>query len=98
MTRLHFVRSRLLAEPPRGHLAVLYAGLAIILPTLIRAILDGFVSGTTFVAYFPFVLVSAMFLGWRNALVVTLASAAVANFLFMEPRYTFFSGTRDTLG
>ena len=95
MTRLHFVRSRLLAAPPRGQAAVLTA-LAIATPTLIRAMLDGFVSGTTFVAYFPFVLVSAMFLGWRNALVVTLASAAVANFLFLEPRFTLFNGSRDT--
>lgn len=96
MTRLHFVRSRLLAAPPRGPAALLYPALAIAIPTLIRTLLDGFVSGTTFVAYFPFVLVSAMFLGWRYALVVTLASAAVANFLFMEPRYIFFSGSRDT--
>jgi two-component sensor histidine kinase len=98
MTRLHFVRSRLLAAAPSGQTAILYALSAVVVPTLIRASIDGLVSGTTFVAYFPFVLLSAMFLGWRNAIVVTLASAVIANFLFMEPRYTFFAGSHDTTG
>jgi len=97
MTRLHFVRSRLLTAPS-GQAAVLYTAMAVVAPTLIRALLDGFVTGTTFVAYYPFVLVSAMFLGWRSAVVATLASAATANFLFMEPRYTLFHGAHDTTG
>src|SRR5205809_2051822 len=97
MTRLHFLRSRLLTAPS-GQAAVLYTVLAVVAPTLVRALFDGLVSGTTFVAYYPFVLVSAVFLGWRSAAVVTLASAAVANFLFMEPRYTFFYGPDDTTG
>ena len=97
MTRLNFVRSRLLTAPS-GQAAVLYTALAVVAPTLFRALFDGLVSGTTFVAYYPFVLVSAMFLGWRGAVVVTLASAVVANFLFMEPRYTFFYGPEDTTG
>jgi len=97
MTRLDLVRSRLLTVPSR-QVAVLYTAMAVVAPTLIRAVFDGLVSGTTFVAYYPFVLLSAMFLGWRSAVVVTLASAAVANFLFMEPRYTFFDGPDDTTG
>ena len=97
MTRLHFVRSRLLTAPS-GQTAVLYTAMAVVAPTLIRALFDRFVSGTTSVAYYPFVLVSAMFLGWGCAVIVTLASAAVANFLFMEPRYTFFHGAHDTTG
>ena len=66
MTRLDLVRSRLLTVPSR-QVAVLYTAMAVVAPTLIRAVFDGFVSGTTFVAYFPFVLLSAMFLGWRSA-------------------------------
>lgn len=98
MTRFQIVRSRLSTAPPRGKDAFLYSALAVLIPTLVRASIDGVVSGTTFVAYFPFVLMAAMFLGWRNATVVALASAAAANFLFMEPRYTFFAGTHDTAG
>ena len=97
MTRFHFVRSRLLAAPS-GQIAILYIVFAVVVPTLIRASIDGFVSGTTFVAYFPFVLMSAMFLGWRSAIVVTLASTVIANFLFMAPRYTFFADSHDTTG
>src|SRR4029079_15380932 len=67
MSRFQIVRSRLSTAPPRGKDAFLYSALAVLLPTLVRASIDSVVSGTTFVAYFPFVLMAAMFLGWRNA-------------------------------
>ena len=98
MTRLDFIRKRLLATPPIGVTALAYNGLAVALPTMVRASIDNVVSGTTFVAYYPFVLVSALLLGWRNAVWVTMASAVVANFLFMGPRYSFFHGITDTFG
>ena len=98
MTRLNFVRSRLLAPAPRGADAILYVGLAVAVPTLVRWSIDSLVSGVTFVAYYPFVMLAAMFMGWRHACMVTLASAAVANFLFMDPRYTLFAGYYDTAG
>src|SRR5204862_1371249 len=98
MTRLHFLRGRILAAPPRGLAALFCMALAVALPTLARAGIDSWVAGTTFVAYYPFVLLSAIVLGWRRALVVTLLSAAVANFLFMSPRFTFFAGSGDTAG
>lgn len=98
MTRFQFVRSRLLAPPPTGMTAAVCCALAVIVPTAIRAAIDGVVSGTTFGAYYPFVLVAAMFLGWQLAVVVSLLSACVANFLFMHPRYEFFAGWSDTSG
>lgn len=98
MTRLDFVKARLLAAPPTGASALAYNGLAVALPTIVRASIDNVVSGTTFVAYYPFVLLSALFLGWRNAVWVTVASAVVANFLFMVPRYSFFHAFTDTFG
>jgi two-component sensor histidine kinase len=98
MTRLHFLRGRILAAPPRGLAGLFCMALAVALPTFARAGIDSWVTGTTFVAYYPFVLLSAIVLGWRRALVVTLLSAAVANFLFMSPRFTFFAGSGDTAG
>jgi len=98
MTRLDFIRKRLLAAPPIGAAALSYNSLAVALPTMVRASLDSVVSGTTFVAYYPFVLLSALLLGWRNAVWVTMASAVTANFLFMLPRYSFFHDFTDTFG
>jgi two-component sensor histidine kinase len=98
MTRFEFVRSRLLA-PPLPFLAGLPLALPfVVAPTVLRLAVDGFVTGTVFVAYYPFVLLAALILGWRMAVVVTLASAIVANFLFMEPRHLLFAEVSDTLG
>lgn len=98
MTRVDFIKTRLLAPPPRGIPGILYGCAAILVPTLIRASIDPLVSGTTFAAYYPFILCAALFLGWQRASGVAVASAVVANFLFMEPRYTFFTGAGDGAG
>jgi len=97
MTRFGFIRTRLLAAPPRGVSAMVLGILVVAIPTLVRASLDGVVSGTTFVAYYPFILFAAIFLGWRIAAVVTFASALIANFLFLYPRYRLFADLDDTL-
>jgi two-component sensor histidine kinase len=70
----------------------------VIAPTLLRFAVDRFVTGTAFVAYYPFVLLAALLLGWRGAVLVMLASAATANFLFMAPRHLLFAEPGDTLG
>lgn len=98
MTRFEFVRSRLLARPLPFLAAVPLALPLVIAPTVLRLAVDGFVTGTAFVAYYPFVLLAALLLGWRVAVVVMLASATVANFLFMEPRHQLFAELSDTLG
>jgi len=98
LTRFEFVRSRLLAPAPPLIVALPLALPFILAPTLVRWVVDGVITGTTFVPYFPFVLLAAVFLGSRAAGVVMLVSAPVANFLFMEPRYTLFANAGDTLG
>jgi hypothetical protein len=57
--------------------------------------LDGAVSGVTFTAYFPFVVLTAIFLGWRSAMLTTVLSALAANFLFMAPRYELSASVND---
>jgi K+-sensing histidine kinase KdpD len=65
-------------------------------PTLIRLALDHVVSDITiFPAYFPFVLATATFLGWRSAIVATILSALAANFMFMGERFTFSASVPD---
>jgi two-component sensor histidine kinase len=98
MTRFEFVRSRLLAPPPPPLHAVPLALPFIAAPTAVRWLIDPLDTGTAFVAYYPFVLLAALLLGWRTAAIVMMGSAVVANFLFMEPRYVLFAGPSDTLG
>ena len=98
MIRLGFVNARLAGPPPAAGVAVAYAFAMVATPTVIRASIDAIVSDTTFVAYYPFIVLSALLLSWRTAAAVTIASALVANFLFMEPRYVFFATATDTIG
>src|ERR1700758_2262752 len=98
MTRIYFVRARLPAPPPPLVVTVPLALPFVVAPTLMRLAVDGIVTDTTFVTYFPFVLLAALLLGWRAAVVVMLVSAAAANFLFMAPRHALFAHAGDTLG
>jgi two-component sensor histidine kinase len=98
LTRLGLIKARLLGSPPAGISALACVSLTVALPTAIRASIDHVVSNTTFVTYSPFILVSALFMNWRHVAVVTVASALTANFLFMEPRYTFLATVTDTVG
>ena len=98
MIRLGFVNARLAGAPPAAGASVGYACAMVAIPTIIRTSIDAVVSDTTFVAYYPFIVLSALLLSWRAAAAVTIASALVANFLFMEPRYVFFATATDTIG
>ena len=98
MNRLSFVNGRLASAAPAGGAAVAYACAMVVTPTIIRESIDAAVSDTTFVAYYPFIVLSALLLSWRTAAAVTIASALVANFLFMEPRYILFATATDTIG
>jgi K+-sensing histidine kinase KdpD len=93
---VQFVKSRVLAaSPPTPPTALLWAAAAAVVPTLIRAALDGVLSGSAFLAYFPFLVAAAMFLGWRSAMVTTALSALAANFLFLGPRNAFAESVND---
>jgi K+-sensing histidine kinase KdpD len=83
-------RSHVRTAPPTAPIAILWAGAAAVVPTLIRLAVDHVVSDVTiFPAYFPFVLAAATFLGWRSAAVVAILSALAANYLFMGARFAF---------
>lgn len=84
------VSKLLLAPPAIGIRALLYGIVLILVPTAIRQILDSFLAGhLSFLIYVPFVIMAAILLRWTYAAAVALASWAVANVLFLEPRYQF---------
>jgi two-component sensor histidine kinase len=98
MIRIGFVRAHLSGDPPSTSRAIAYGLGLIAAPTIIRIMIDPVISGLAFVTYFPFVLVAALFMSWGQAMAVTLASAMLANYLFMEPRFTLFATQSDTIG
>jgi two-component sensor histidine kinase len=93
-----FIRSHLLAGPPKLLLSLVLGALFVVTSTVLRLAADPIVSGTAFVTYYPCVLLAAIFIGWRGAVCVALASALLANFLFMAPRYILFANVGDTVG
>ncbi|RYG28997.1 MAG: DUF4118 domain-containing protein, partial [Burkholderiales bacterium] len=92
------VRNRLLSRPPRGVAEILYVASAIAVPTMIRGAMDPWMTALPFVVHFPFVLVSALFLGWRAASLVAVGCAMLGNFFFMAPRYVFLANAKDAIG
>ncbi len=74
------------------------ASIAVVVPTIIRWLVDDTVNGIIFSPYLPFVLLAAVLLEWRYAAVVALSSAAAADFLFMEPRFQLPAGATDAFG
>jgi hypothetical protein len=63
--------------------AIFWTVAAVLVPTLFRASIDGIVEGCHTIPYVPSVLLATIFLGWRHAAVVALASAFVSDWLFM---------------
>jgi len=81
----------LLAPSITGARATLYTILAAGVPTLIRAGVAGFVSGCELTIYLPFVLLAAVFMGWRYGLATALTSAVLAQFVVMGPHHPFMA-------
>lgn len=98
MTLVGLLRKWLVATPIEGKNALIIALAAVGLPTLYRVSLDGLVTGIGYCPYLPFVLLSALLLGWRKAALVALASVAVVDLLFMGPRFQLVEGPTDMLG
>src|SRR5262245_30907043 len=98
MARIGSPRSWLLAPSVTGVWAVVGVVLAIAVPTLVRFLLDDIVSGAEFSPYFPSVLLAAIFLGWRYAAVVALASAIISDALFVGPPAQLLEGPSDLFG
>lgn len=72
--------------------AVFWVILAVLVPTLVRASVNGFVEGCHGIPYVPSVLLAAIFLGWRPAVAVALGSALVSDWLFMGHGHMLESG------
>jgi hypothetical protein len=89
--------TRTLLEAPRitGIQALPWAALAVAVPTLIRDALDSAVIGVTMMPYIPFFLLTALFLTWGYAAVTAIASAAVADALFIGPPNQLLEGPSD---
>lgn len=92
------LKNRLVSPPIQGRAVAVLALVSVMLPTVIRWLVDDTVSGIVFSPYVPFVLLAAVVLEWRYAAVVALSSAAVADFLFMEPRFQPPAGASDAFG
>lgn len=81
----------LVAPSIKGFPAVLCVILTAAVPSAIRAAVAGFVSGCELTIYLPFVLVAALFLGWRHAAATALLSVLFAEFVIMQPHHSFLS-------
>ena len=57
---------------------------AVVVPAALRLVLDAGRYGTPFVTFYPAVVLSALFLGWRYSVLTTILCAAVARLLFMQ--------------
>src|SRR6187399_952006 len=71
--------------------------LAVAVPTGLRWAIDEGQAGVPFLTYFPAVTLAALFLGWRWAVAVTLASAFVANRLFRPEPLLLWHGGGDAV-
>ena len=71
--------------PLAGRLALFGGIIAIAIATIIRAAIDGIVTGCEFTPYLPFVLLSAVLMRWWQATLVALASVFVLGLLFIGP-------------
>ena len=98
MNVVGFLRKWLVATPIAGKPAFTIAVAAVGLPTLYRLSLNGMVMGIGYCPYLPFVLLSALLLGWKRAAAVTLVCAVVADALFVGPRFQLFEGSTAMLG
>lgn len=85
MVSTEYLRRRLAAAYVTGPRAALYALLIVAVPTLINASVKDVVIDVSLTPYIPFVLIAAIFLGWRYAAFVAAASALVSDLWFIGP-------------
>ena len=76
-----------------GRLPFLFGVVAVAIPTMVRAAVDGVVTGCEFTPYLPFVLIAALALGWWQAGVVALASAAILGGVLFGPAHQHFASS-----
>ena len=98
MTLIGYMKKWLLAPPVPARWAPAVALAALAVPTLVRMLVDGAVTGVGFTPYAPSVLLCAVLLEWRYAALVALASAALSDALFIGARYQLVEGPSDLFG
>jgi len=98
MTHADTLKQWLARPAVTGWEAMALAILAVAIPAALRESLRGIVSGCETTAFIPFVLFSAIFLGWRHATLVALAAAWSADFLFMGHNHRLLDGACDIFG
>ena len=98
MGRTRFLRRLLLAPPLSGALAIACTIALIGLPTLIRYSVKGMVMGVECLTYCPFVLLSAILMGWRYTAVVAVGSALICDYLFIGAPHQLFESDADFFG
>ena len=76
-----------------GRLALLCGIAAVAIPTIVRAAIDGVVTGCEFTPYLPFVLITALALGWWQASAVAVTSAAILGGVVFGPTNTHFTSS-----
>lgn len=99
MTRFGVLKRTLLAPPVPWWGAVMYVTAAIAIPTILRIAVDPLLQGRLpYVAYFPFVMLVSVFLGWKPGLITMLGSAVVANLLFSIAPMPLWSNAEILVG
>lgn len=98
MTRIGTLGNWLAKPPITGAWAIFWTVAALAVPTAIRSSVQGSVSGCESVPFIPSVMLAAMFLGWRYATVVALASALIADALYMGHAHLLLEGPCDQFG
>lgn len=89
---------RLLRRPPIEGAVVPLVLAGVVVPTVLRASVWGFVPGNEFLAYVPFVFLAALLLKPWSAASVAGGSALTADFFFMEPHFRLAAATSDLFG
>ncbi|HEU4650481.1 MAG TPA: DUF4118 domain-containing protein, partial [Croceibacterium sp.] len=97
MDRIPAVRQAILADVPPAR-ALGWSMVAVAVPTALRWAIDRGSEGVPFLSYFPALTLAALFLGWRWAALVAVASAVIANNLFRDtPLHFWGSGNEAAL-
>ena len=74
-----------------GRLALFCIIAAVAVPTIVRAAVNGVVTGCEFTPYLPFVLIIALAMGWWQAGAVALASVAILGGVLFGPMQQHFA-------
>jgi hypothetical protein len=97
MSRVDILSKWLRATPLPWSWSLGWGIAAITIPSLFRASLTTHTMWDCCAPYFPFMLLSAMLLGWKRAAVVALIAAVVSDFMFAECGHMICGAAYDLL-